>query len=171
MSVLPLPEHLRGAAAVVRFEKDGSSLTLRKGSNGMVCFAVEPGEADIDVRCYHQSFMPVIDRLRALRSHGVKRAEMDRLIDQDVKSGKLKLPDHPAAGYRILAPARAYNAATNSLTAEAESWQSIHIPYRTAAEMGLMSEEQIDESAKKLIPYVMSSGTFWSHVMIEHPSP
>ena len=170
MSVLPLPERLRAGAAVVRFEKDGSSVMLRKGTNGMVCFTVEPGEADIDARCYHESFMPVIERIRVLRSQGVKRADMDRNIDQDVKSGKLKLPEHPCAGYRILAPARAYNEATNVLSAEASSWQSIHIPYRTATEMGLMSEDQVDEAARRVIPYVMSSGTFWSHVMIEHPS-
>jgi hypothetical protein len=45
-----------------------------------------------------------------------------------------------------------------------ESWQSIHFPYKTAAEVDLPEEGQVPST----FPYVMASGTFRSHVMIEH---
>jgi hypothetical protein len=41
-----------------------------------------------------------------------------------------------------------------------DAWQSIHMPYRTAASMGLSTTED------GIHPYVMASGTYWAHVMI-----
>jgi hypothetical protein len=63
-AVLPLPEVLREHATVLGYAPDLSLVTLREGSNGMVCTASRPGDAEFDVRCYHQSFMPVVRRMR-----------------------------------------------------------------------------------------------------------
>jgi hypothetical protein len=130
----------------------------------MVCTASRPGDAEFDVRCYHESFMPVVRRMRDLHSRGVKDDEIYRTIDAEVKAKKLAIPDHPVAGYRMLGPISAYRAETNTVGPEIESWQSVHFPYKTAGEIGLPEEGQV----RHTMPYVMASGTFWSHVMIEH---
>ncbi len=44
-AVLPLPDHLRNGAAVVRVSAVGIPEPLRKGTNGMVCIADRPGDA------------------------------------------------------------------------------------------------------------------------------
>jgi hypothetical protein len=163
-AVLPLPEVMREHATVLGYAPDLSLVTLRKGTNGMVCTASRPGDAEFDVRCYHQSFMPVVRRMRDLHSRGVKDDEIYRTIDAEVKAKKLAIPDHPIAGYRMLGPISAYQPATNTVGPEIESWQSVHLPYKTAGEIGLPEEGQVSPT----MPYVMASGTFWSHVMIEH---
>jgi hypothetical protein len=163
-ALLPLPEVMRAQATVLGYAPDLSIVTLRQGSNGMVCTASRPGNAEFDVRCYHESFMPVVRRLRELNSEGVKNDEVFRIIDAEVKAKKLRIPDHPTAGYRMLGPISAYQLATNTVGKEIRSWQSVHFPYKTAAEIGLPEEGQVPRT----IPYVMTSGTFWSHVMIEH---
>lgn len=163
-AVLPLPEVMREHATVLGYAPDLSLVTLRHGSNGMVCTASRPGEAEFDVRCYHESFMPVVRRLRDLHSQGVKQEEIYRISDAEVKAKKLVIPDHPTAGYRMLGPISAYQATTNAAGKEIQSWQSVHFPYKTAAEIGLPEEGQVNPT----MPYVMASGTFWSHVMIEH---
>jgi hypothetical protein len=163
-AVLPLPEVMRAHATVLGYAPDLSLVTLRQGSNGMVCAASRPGNAEFDVRCYHESFMPVVRRLRELDSKGVKNDEVFRIIDAEVKAKKLAIPDHPTAGYRMLGPISAYQPATNAVGKEIQSWQSVHFPYKTAAEIGLPEEGQVTGT----MPYVMASGTFWSHVMIEH---
>ena len=163
-ALLPLPEVMRAQATVLGYAPDLSLVTLRQGSNGMVCTASRPGNAEFDVRCYHESFMPVVRRLRELNSEGVKDDEVFRIIDAEVKEKKLRIPDHPTAGYRMLGPISAYQLATNTVGKEIRSWQSVHFPYKTAAEIGLPEEGQVPRT----IPYVMTSGTFWSHVMIEH---
>src|SRR5438132_5771741 len=163
-AVLPLPEVMREHATVLGYAPDLSLVTLRQGSHRMVCTASRPGNEEFDVRCYHESFMPVVRRLRDLHSQGVKQAEIDRIINAEVKAKKLAIPDHPTAGYRMLGPISAYQPATNAVGKEIQSWQSVHFPYKTAAEIGLPEEGQVTGT----MPYVMASGTFWSHVMIEH---
>jgi hypothetical protein len=163
-AVLPLPQPMRDQATVMGYGPDRALIKLRQGSNGMVCTAMRPGSDEFDVRCYHESFMPLIRRLRDLNAQELKQSEVDRIINDEVKSGKLVLPDHPTAGYRMLGPISAYHVATNTADKEIESWQSVHFPYKTAAEIGLPEEGTV----ARTMPYVMSSGTFWSHVMIEH---
>lgn len=163
-ALLPLPEVMREHATVLGYAADLSLVTLREGTNGMVCTASRPGDSQFDVRCYHQSFMPIVRSMRELHSRGVKQDEIYRTIDAEVKSKKLAIPDHPVAGYRMLGPISAYRPETNTAGPEIESWQSVHFPYKTAAEIGLPEEGQV----KPTMPYVMASGTFWSHVMIEH---
>lgn len=163
-AVLPLPPVLREHATVLGYAPDMSMVTLRKGSNGMVCTATRPGDDEFDVRCYQESFMPVVRRLRELHSQDVKQEEIYRTIDAEVKAKKLAIPDHPTAGYRMLGPISAYHAESNTLGSEIKSWQSVHFPYKTAVEIGLPEEGQVANT----MPYVMASGTFWSHVMIEH---
>jgi hypothetical protein len=163
-AVLPLPAPMRDRATVVGYASNLSLVTLRQGSNGMVCTATRPGDDEFDVRCYHESFMPVVRRLRELYSQGVKQDEVYRTVDAEVKAKKLPLPDHPTAGYRMRGPSSGYIGATNTVTKEIASWQSIHFPYKTGTEIGLPEEGEV----ARTMPYVMASGTFWCHVMIEH---
>jgi hypothetical protein len=93
-AVLPLPAVMREHATVLGYAPDLSLVTLREGTNGMVCTASRPGDAEFDVRCYHQSFMPVVRRMRDLHSRGVKDNEIYRIIDAEVKAKKLAIPDH-----------------------------------------------------------------------------
>lgn len=163
-AVLPLPEILRGQATVIGYGPDLKLTTLRAGTNGMVCTGTRPGDKTFDVRCYQQSLMPIVRRMRDLYEQGLPQKAVYRTIDSEIQAKKLPLPAGPVAGYRMLGPVSAYSAAAGSAGKEIESWQSIHFPYRTAAQIGLPEEG----SVPKTFPYVMTSGTFWSHVMIEH---
>jgi len=165
-AVLPLPLVMREHSTIIGYAPDLSLITLRQGSNGMVCTADRPGDDDFDVRCYHESFMAVVSRMRDLYFQGKSQDEVYRTIDSEIKAKKLGIPDHPTAGYRMLGPITAYHQETNTVDKEIESWQSVHFPYKTAAEIGFPEEGEVDRS----VPYVMTSGTFWSHVMIEHPA-
>jgi len=163
-ALLPLPEIMRPGAGVTGYDSDHSLVTLRASTNGMVCTGTRPGDDTFDVRCYHEKFLPIVRRLHELYKQGKSEAEVDEIVGLEVKVGKLVLPNRPTAGYRMLGPISAYNASTNTVGKEIESWQSIHFPYKTAAEIGLPEEGTV----VRTLPYVMSSGTIWSHVMIEH---
>jgi tetratricopeptide (TPR) repeat protein len=65
----------------------------------------------------------------------------------------------------MLGPISGYDPKTRTFSAAIEKWQSVHFPYRTAAEIGLPTERE------GVLPYVMASGTWWSHVMIQHTPP
>jgi hypothetical protein len=166
-AVLPLPDQLRGGAGVVRL-KGGIPETLRESTNKIVCIADLGNNAEFDVRCYQQDFIAVVYRGFQLRAQGLAGAQVEGRILEEIKSGKIKLPPQPTAGYRCLGPANGHDQVTNALTSEIRCWQSIHFPFRTAHEMGLMDESEIPASMRTTMPYVMSSGKYWSHVMIEH---
>lgn len=163
-AVLPLPTQLRAGATVVRLNGSLEPEVLRKGTNGMVCIADAPNDDRFDVRCYRDSFIPVVYRAFQLgyRVSGEK-------VGAEVQAGKLQLSKEPTAGYRCLGPAAGYDASRNSVDARVECWQSIHFPFRTAAEVGFPDEADVPESQQRGTPYVMSSGTYWSHVMLRHP--
>ena len=170
-ATVPLPELMRDGAAVVRLDASGKPESLREGSNGMVCIADLPGDAEFDVRCYNEQFIAVVYRSFQLRRQVGSHGGVSATVEAEIKAGKIKLPEQPTAGYRCLGPASAYDAATNTTKPPMHCWQSIHFPYRTAAELGLLDESQVTEAQKSMMPYVMSSGRYWSHVMIEHPEP
>lgn len=170
-AVTPLPALMKDGAGVVRLDAAGKPEPLRAGSNGMVCIADQPDDDQFDVRCYNDQFIAVVYRSFQLRRQVGSHGGVSETIEAEIKAGKIKLPEQPTAGYRCLGPASAYDAASNTTKPPMHCWQSIHFPYRTAAELGLLDEAQVTEAQKSLLPYVMSSGKYWSHVMIEHPEP
>jgi hypothetical protein len=163
-AVLPLPTQLRAGATVVRLDSSLKPEVLRRGVNGMVCIADAPNDDRFDVRCYRDTFIPVVYRAFQLgyRVSGEK-------VGAEIQAGKLQLSREPTAGYRCLGPAAGYDPARTAVDARVECWQSIHFPFRTAAEVGFPDEADVPEAQQRSTPYVMSSGTYWSHMMIRHP--
>jgi hypothetical protein len=159
-AVLPLPSALRAGAGVVRLDAQGRPEEWRASRNGMVCLADQPGDSLFDVRCYHRSFIPLLYRARQLAAAGTPDSVFDATMDREIQAGRLRLPDGPTAGYRMLGPMSGLNWATGMPSDTIDAWQSIHFPYRTAEQLGLPTVEDGTH------PYVMSSGTWWSHVMI-----
>ena len=159
-AVLPLPQTMRSGAAVMTIAADGTLRPLRTGTNGMICLADSPGDSLFDVRCYHRSFMPLVTRRRVLARSGMTDSAVTRRIDAEVHDAVLKLPAGPAAGYRMLGPIAGYDPVTNTPTKAIDRWQSLHIPYATATDMG------VSEESAGIEPYAMASGTWWAHVMI-----
>ena len=81
----------------------GRSGNITRSGAGMVCTANRPGDDKFDVRCYDEHFHKVIDRARELTRQGLADSVARRRLDQEIKDGRLRLPDHPTAGYRMLA--------------------------------------------------------------------
>lgn len=169
-SLQPLPEQMRSAATVLRMDPARPPEVLRRGTkDGMVCMHLMKGEDAWDARCYDSSMMRLILRVREFSSMGVKADSFDARIKAEVAAGTLTLPASPVAGYRVLGPLGSYDLATGVATAKLIRWQSLHIPFATASAIGLLDQSTISEGQRTRMPYVMRSGTWWSHVMIEHP--
>src|SRR5215475_9041412 len=162
-AVLPLPTQLRAGATVVRLDSSLKPVVVRNGVNGMVCIADAPNDDTFDVRCYRDTFIPVVYRAFQLgyRVSGEK-------VGDEVKAGKLHLSNQPTAGYRCLGPASGYDASSNSLSQAVDCWESVHFPFQTAEGLGLPDESVVPKSQTHGMPFVMGSGTYWAHVMIMH---
>jgi hypothetical protein len=163
-AVLPLPGALRSEAGVVRVNAAGQPEPLRNGTNGMICIADKPGDAQFDVRCYRESFIHVVYRTFQLGAN-----VSSPKVSAEIAAGQLTLSNEPTAGFRCLGPASSYDPAT-TMIGDGHCWQSVHCPFRTAREVGFPEMSEVPENLRRTVPYVMGSGTYWSHVMIEHPS-
>ncbi len=103
--------------------------------------------------------MPLIRRRLELRFEG-KGQTVFKVLDSEVKSGKLKLPSTPTMAYNMRGPIQGFDPGTNSTSEKIESRQSLHMPYAKAEEVGITTE------VHGIMPYMMSSGNSWSHIMI-----
>jgi hypothetical protein len=167
-AVLPLPAQLRDGATVMRMDSTRRPVVVRQGSNGMVCVRVVPGEAAWDARCYETTIARLIFRAGALVMSGLTIDSIGSRIRAEARAGTLTLPTQPVAAYRALGPEHSYVPATGAVTAEMEIWQSLHVPFATAEAMSLPDESTISAAERGQVPYVVSSGTWWAHVMIGH---
>jgi len=168
-AVLPLPMDLRTDAGIIRWVAPDRFEQLRPSQNGMSCSVDPPRDDEFDVRCYNDDFLKVIRRMRELRRTAATGAEVEAQLRREIESGRLALPAAPTAGYRMLGPIAAFDYPTLEAGPEIAKWQSIHFPFRTAAEIGLTEIREPSEAALPgLMPFVMASGTWWSHVMIVH---
>jgi hypothetical protein len=163
-AVLPLPEHLRAGAAVVLQANDGTATVLKKGTNDMVCVDATTTDTFL-AYCYTQTVYKVYQRAAAL-GNKLHVSDMDMgvadSIEAEIKSGKLILPRESTVGFAMMGPIRGYDPAKNSVTGEIKSWQTIMIPFTTGAALGL------PEEPAKNMPWVMHSGMWMAHIMIEH---
>jgi len=166
----PLPAPMRAAAGVISLDPQGMPRTLRASSNGMVCFLAPGSDSLYDARCYQHQFIVVVERQFQLIAAHVQSDSVRTRIEAEIRAGRIVLPAQPTAGYRCLGPRRAYLAATDSAGAGIRCWQSIHLPFRTARELGVIDESQLPDTLHDADqPFVMGSGTYWAHIMITHP--
>lgn len=163
-AVLPLPQPLRAGATIVRQTEDGATTVLRKGTNDMVCVDATKSDRFL-AYCYPRAMFAVYQRAAQLAKQlGSTDMAMDvaDAIEREVKAGKLNLPRATTVGFAMMGPIRGYNAATNTANADIKPWQTIQIPFATVASLGL------PEKPEKGMPWVMHSGMWMAHIMIEH---
>ncbi len=157
-AVLPMPEGMRARATVLGYREPGKLEEVRKGSNGMVCLADDPGLPAFHVACYHESMEPFMARGRALRAEGVSAEQVDTVRFREAKEGKLKLPTDPAALWTLSAPANSWDPATNEVKG-GRSLYVVYIPYATEASTGLPA------TPARGTPWLMFPGTPKAHIM------
>ncbi len=156
-AVSPLPDSLRPGAEVLGY-REGSLVTLRTGTNAMICVADDPATSGFHAACYHRALEPFMARGRALRAAGTDRAAIDSVRLAEIQSGRLAMPDHPAALYSVFLQAE-FDPDTG-LPADARGLYVIYMPYATEESTGISTTPAPDR------PWLMFPGTPWAHVMI-----
>ena len=158
-AVSALPEGLRDGATVLGYSNYHHLVILRQGTNEMICLADDPSQKEWHVACYHKDLEPFMARGRELRNEGANRAKVDSVRLAEAQTGKLKMPDHPAALFELFGLRDSLNAKTG-IASGAEPLYVLYIPYATAEATGLPT---LPGGGK---PWLMYAGKPWAHVMI-----
>lgn len=162
-AVLAAPEDRRAAATVLGYDGNDRLVTLRKGTNELVCLADDPRAPGFSVACYHHDLEPYMARGRELRARGVtnQRAINDTRW-KEVQAGSLKMPKAPRTLYVL--SGKAYDAAAGTVADRYLRWV-IYVPFATAETTGLATTP-VENG-----PWLMDPGTPGAHIMITPVRP
>src|SRR5512141_2681625 len=161
-AVQAAPEDRRAEAAVLGYDPQGKLVTLRPGSNDLVCLADDPKAPGFSVACYQKDLEPFMARGRELVAQGVTGPQRNQLRWKEVESGKLPMPKEPRT-LSVLAGS-SYDAASNRVVDPYLRWV-IYVPFATAASTGLPTKPFANG------PWLMDGGTAGAHIMITPQAP
>jgi hypothetical protein len=160
-AVLAAPKAQQDAATVLGYDSSGALTTLRPGTNNLICLADDPKQTGFNVSCYHKDLEPFMARGRELAAQGKKAVEITKIREEDVKSGKLKMPDRGVLNVTT----GQHDAATGEVT-ELYTRYVVYIPYATPDTTGIPLAPATPGG-----PWIMDAGTHRAHIMINPPKP
>jgi hypothetical protein len=152
------PKERRGGATVLGYNAKGQVVTLRKGTNDMICLADNPEEKGFSVACYHKDLEPFMARGRELAAK-FKGKERHEERWKEVKEGKVSMPRDARLLYVLTGSG--YNAAKGEVTDPYLRWV-VYVPYATPESTGLSTTPGPG-------PWLMYPGTPGAHIMISPP--
>jgi hypothetical protein len=160
-AILAAPEERREGAAVLGYDAQGKVVTLRKGSNELICLADNPADNRYSVACYHKDLEPFMARGRELEAQGITGNERNEKYRwKEIKEGKLPMPREPRMLYVL--SGKGYDAASGKVINGSLRWV-IYSPFATAESTGLSTKSKRGE------PWLMDAGTAGAHIMITPP--
>ncbi len=161
-AILAAPEDRRGGAEVLGYDSQGKLVTLRKGTNDLICLADKPGDPRFSIACYHKDLEPFMARGRDLESQGIAGNDRNEKYRwKEIKEGTLKMPREPRMLYVL--NGKGFDSATGTITNPSLRWV-LYWPFATAETTGLPTRPRRGE------PWLMDAGTAGAHVMISPPS-
>ncbi len=159
-AVLAAPADQRAEATVLGYDPAGKLVTLREGSNSLICLADDPTKEGFSASCYHRDLEPFMQRGRDLKGEGKSSKEIFEMREAEVKSGRLKMPEQPSTLFVYSAPAESYSAKTGEVT-DGSFRYVVYIAYATAESTGLPLSPEAPG-----MPWIMDPGTHRAHIMI-----
>ena len=157
-ALLAAPKADRDGATVLGYDPNGAVVTLRKGANNFICLADDPKQKGFSVACYHKDLEPFMARGRALAAQGKNAAEIFKAREDEVKAGKLSIPDKSILNVTT--------GKVDEKTGEVTLYTRyvIYIPYATVESTGIPLVPVADGA-----PWIMNPGTHRAHIMINPP--
>lgn len=154
----------RDGATVFGFNAQGSMVTLREGSNELICLADDPNREGWNVACYHESLDPFMARGRELRAEGVTDSgELAQRRWAEADAGTLSMPETPATLYVMTGDG--FDMASGEATNSFLRWV-VYTPWATPETTGLPPTPTGPGA-----PWLMFPGTAGAHIMITPPPP
>jgi len=160
LAVQAAPAEMRAEATVQGYDTSGNFVTLREGTNEMVCMAPNPESDSFEVSCHHVDLEPFFERGRELRAAGVLGQERTQTRWDEVDAGTLPLP---FGTINYILTAEGFDASTAEIENPSIRWV-IYTPNATPESTGLTTR------AATSAPWLMFPGTPGAHIMITPPS-
>jgi len=154
------PEDQRANATVLGYDENGQLVTMKKGTNNLICLADDPYKSGFNAACYHKDLSQFMTRGRELRAEGKTRKEIDEIREAEAKSGDIKMPQNPSTLHILFGKEAKYNPKTGVVDS-ARLRYVIYVPWATQESTGLPTKPIVPGG-----PWIMDPGTHKAHIMI-----
>ena len=158
------PTEVRDGAKIYGYDDDGNFMTLREGSNEMICIADDPNKDGFEVVSYHNSLEPYMAKGRALKAEGKSFAERRDIREKEATDLILAMPEKSAT-LHILYGKNGYFDIDSSKVRNAKYRYVVYIPFATQASTGLSLQPNAPGH-----PWLMFPGKANAHIMITPPN-
>ncbi|MCX7549042.1 hypothetical protein OS188_13885 [Xanthomarina sp. F1114] len=159
-ALLACPDMYQEDAKILGYNQKGELITLRDGTNEMICIADNPNKEGISVACYSDKLEPYMARGRELLAEGNSEVEKRDIRKIEIDAGTLVMPKEPAAVYVVTGSEKDYNFETGELK-NSNIRYVLYRPYMTGEETGLPTQPGLPG-----MPWLMDANTHRSHIMI-----
>lgn len=159
LAVQAAPPEAREGATVQGYDASGNFVTLREGTNELICMAPDPAREDLEVSCHHEGLEPFFVRGRELRAQGVTGNARTQARWDEYTAGTLPIP-YGTTNYILTGSG--FDPATGEIQDRYLRWV-IYTPMATQETTGLSTQPG------EIVPWLMFPGTPGSHIMIVPP--
>lgn len=159
LAVQAAPAEMQAGATVQGYDAEGALVTLREGTNELICMAPGPTREDFEVSCHHEGLEPFFARGRELAAEGVPERERAQRRWDEYTEGTLPIP-YGAINYIL--HGSGFSPATGEVTDPYLRW-TVYTPNATPESTGITT------SPSPGGPWLMFPGTPGSHIMITPP--
>ena len=159
LAIQAAPQEMRDGATVQGYDSSGLFVTLRLGTNDLVCTAPAPTAQQLEAACHHAGLEPFFARGRELAAQGVSAQDRAAVRWKEYEDGKLAIP-YGSVAYVLTGTG--FDAATGAFEGAYLRWV-IYTPGATPATTGITDQPNAGG------PWLMMSGTPGSHIMITPP--
>ncbi len=162
-ALMAAPADQKDSATVLGYDQSGKLITLKEGNGKLVCLADDPHKKGISVACYSANLEPFMARGRALIAEGKTEDQKQKIRDEEIDGGKLKMPKEPNILYVVNGKDEDYDKTTGELKGSHIRYV-LYVPYATLQSTGLSPKPTIPG-----MPWLMDPGTAKAHIMITPP--
>nr|WP_299381960.1 hypothetical protein [Allomuricauda sp.] len=158
-ALMAVPDDYKEGAKVYGYDATGKFVTLREGTNDYIALADDPKKENFSTAAYHKELDIFMARGRELKSQGKDGKEIFDIREEEVKSGKLYMPDKTTLCV--------FTGKVNPETQEIENGYVryvFYIPFATGESTGLPITPTPPGHA-----WIMNPGTHRAHIMITPP--
>ena len=160
LAVQAAPPALRDSATVQGYDPSGAFVTLRKGTNELICMAPDPKAERFEVSCHQADLKPFFARGRELLAQGITGQQRTQARWDEITAGTLTIPHGTT---NTILTGSGFDPATAEIHDPFVRWV-IYVPGATSATTGLP-----EQPAAPGGPWVMFPGTPGAHIMVTPP--
>tara|TARA_B100001123_G_scaffold442143_1_gene585038 strand:- start:5823 stop:6377 length:555 start_codon:yes stop_codon:yes gene_type:complete len=150
--LMAAPERLRADAAVIGWQDDGTRMTIRSGSNGVVCWdqSDEPRKRTYSSRCTSEANLPRVEQNRSWLTSGQSQDEIQKIMNDAEENGSREISEFGTVYYSV----------NTDDPDNANIHITISVPHATSESLGVPSERTNSNV------WIMGAGTSGAHLMI-----